>query len=709
MFLTESIVEQYLSPEEASRLDADAGLRADFIDAITRTEVPEFDEPELDTSFKTALVVVGLPVVASDKLAKLTKIVKGLFDKFGQSDLELPIDESTGKTYGMAIVTFAKAADANKALRGADRFKLDEQHIFRVYHVDDVPSFFEQSESSSAKDAASRFDRSDLRDFMADSQLREQLLVRFQSETNISWFDPLDSAKPMKLEYGGERDKQAGRIWCDGRVIWSPRGSYLATIHSGRGIVLWGGDKFQKKTRFVHATVGDVCFSESEEYVMLVARDLDDPEGVKIYNVMTGELCRALPMSLITNEEFAASQAQTALRTGPLDGNFSRSFYGFSWSASGAHLSKNVDGQLVVYEGPQFRAKLDSVGKLATAKYSASTAEFSPANDLLAIWTPEAANSPGRLAVVDVSTMREVASKTMFSTIPDRPVQILWHPAGEYVALRTARQVKGAKAGAQRKVAVGLDVLSLRQRNTAPFTVDLGADVSVKALAWEPTSGRMAALLETEVTKPGEEKKPRLVVWKFVGEKAEQVAELPLTQGSYSAISWSPQGSYMLLWDDKHMSGGDIMWCLLPIEGKQVEILRNDNHFLVNQVEWDASGRYLLTAVVQRMHDDSQGAFRYQQEASYTVWSFQGRQLHAFKKEKLWGVSWRPHCESALSHDDRRKAVGELKMREKAIEEDEEKIRGESKRTVQRAMQAKRDSYLAALDKVDAFYNARLA
>src|SRR5690242_12970973 len=50
------------------------------------------------------------------------------------------------------------------------------------------------------------------------------------------------------------------QVWCEGWTSWSPRGSYLATYHR-QGIVLWGGDAFERVGKFGHPHVQLVDFS----------------------------------------------------------------------------------------------------------------------------------------------------------------------------------------------------------------------------------------------------------------------------------------------------------------------------------------------------------------------------------------------------------------------------------------------------------------
>merc|ERR1711988_1922510 len=70
----------------------------------------------------------------------------------------------------------------------------------------------------------------------------------------------------------------------------------------------------------------------------------------------------------------------------------------------------------------------------------------------------------------------------------------------------------------------------------------------------------------------------------------------------------------------------------------------------LTDVQWDPSSRYVITAVVQPMKDQA-GGFKYQMEAGYSIWTFQGRSLYRCQKEKLWQVFWRPHPPSGLSDE----------------------------------------------------------
>lgn len=80
----------------------------------------------------------------------------------------------------------------------------------------------------------------------------------------------------------------------------------------------------------------------------------------------------------------------------------------------------------------------------------------------------------------------------------------------------------------------------------------------------------------------------------------------------------------------------------------KLEILHKDEHFMLTDVQWDPSSRYVITAVTQPMQNEI-GGFKYSMEAGFAIWTFQGRVLHRQQKEKLWQISWRPHPPSLLS------------------------------------------------------------
>ncbi|CAK0899790.1 unnamed protein product, partial [Prorocentrum cordatum] len=120
-------------------------------------------------------------------------------------------------TLGMVIVTFDTAEDADNAATALDGMSLDKSHTFKVVKMDKFDEIVNRDEDSTfrAVKSLSTFSRCDFREWLTDAKCREQLLMRYQAETEIYWHDTMNG-QPL-LCYGGEREKAAGKIWCDWR------------------------------------------------------------------------------------------------------------------------------------------------------------------------------------------------------------------------------------------------------------------------------------------------------------------------------------------------------------------------------------------------------------------------------------------------------------------------------------------------------------
>merc|ERR1719188_2708558 len=103
--------------------------------------------------------------------------------------------------------------------------QLDKSHKLKVIKMDVFKDMMaNRSQEFTPKKVLDTFDRRDFREWLSDKKCREQILLRYQTETEIYWHDTL-AGQPV-LCYGGERQKQGKKIWCDWLVQWSPMGSY---------------------------------------------------------------------------------------------------------------------------------------------------------------------------------------------------------------------------------------------------------------------------------------------------------------------------------------------------------------------------------------------------------------------------------------------------------------------------------------------------
>lgn len=65
-------------------------------------------------------------------------------------------------------------------------------------------------------------------------------------------------------------------------------------------------------------------------------------------------------------------------------------------------------------------------------------------------------------------------------------------------------------------------------------------------------------------------------------------------------------------------------------------------HFMASELEWDPSGRYVVSSV---------SYWRHQNDTGYYVWSFQGKLLQRELRDKFYQLLWRPRPPTLLSKD----------------------------------------------------------
>lgn len=83
--------------------------------------------------------------------------------------------------------------------------------------------------------------------------------------------------------------------WTDKFVSWSPKGTYLATLHR-QGVAIWGGKSWNRLQRFAHPNCINIDFSPNEKYLLTYGFVSDKDRVplcvVRIFDIRTGEVLR---------------------------------------------------------------------------------------------------------------------------------------------------------------------------------------------------------------------------------------------------------------------------------------------------------------------------------------------------------------------------------------------------------------------------------
>lgn len=385
-----------ITESDLTQKDLDSGLMewlSDHDESKDQEEIARYTENEapitLSTLFKSTVFVAGLPIVASEKFDRLCEVFRRILDKeFDKKKcdvqknykIEMPRDDNDS-TVGVAFLTFGNHFEAQRALRHINKLKLDVSHTLRAVMVDDFDLIVNDGANCVPAPKSVGFTREDIRSWWFEGErMREQYVIRYADQTEIHWFDPIESGP--SLIYSGERERAEGkRVWTDQKVEWSPNGSYLV-FYRRPGIALYGGPNFELKIRFEHRNVQQVSFSPGEEYLLTwdgTSGQEKHENSICIWHVITGELLATFPTPEMS----------------PKGGDFPH----FLWNHNGqyiARLNKCADGnEILVYKLPEMVLISDAEGKPAPLKYGAEKFDWSPTDDILSVVIPGTPDTPG--------------------------------------------------------------------------------------------------------------------------------------------------------------------------------------------------------------------------------------------------------------------------------------------------------------------------
>ncbi|KAK1442729.1 eukaryotic translation initiation factor 3 subunit B [Babesia gibsoni] len=594
----------------------------------------------LSTQFVSTLIVAGLPILPPDRYDRFCEVFCKILNKeFAKNrcdiqknyKLEVPKGENN-HTVGVAFLTFATHLEAKKALRYVNKLKLDLSHTLKATMVDDFDRIVSDDNKCVPPLKTFGFTREDLRSWWFDGgRMREQFVIRYADQTEINWFDPLES-EPT-LVYNGERERAEGkRVWTDQRVEWSRSGSYLV-FYRRPGIVLYGGPNFELKIRFEHHNVQQAMFSPGEDYLLTwdgtTAENKHD-HSICIWHVITGEMLASFPTPALS----------------PTDKEFPH----FLWNHNGkyiARLNQTDEGnEILVYTLPEMVLLSDADGKPAPLKYGAERFDWSPTDDILSIVIPGTADTPARLMLIEIPTRRELSARNVYNVVASA---MHWHPRGDCLCLRTTICKKTGKKG--RKQFSQLEIFRLRERNVPVDTIKI-EDALVRKLHWEEGGSKRFALpVRNEETGAGSIRFYRVLE---EGAARDTVLVTTLdTQPQFNHMQWSPCGNYFVV--ACLGSEGTLLFCTLN-DNDKVEVLFKDEHFMMNSMKWSSCGRYLATCVNVPMPTyngpASSDTFRYSAEAGFCIWTFQGRRLYLTRKENFYSFEFRPTPMSLIDKND---------------------------------------------------------
>ena len=612
---------------------------------------PKPNYPPLDKSFDRCVVITNLPKVPESKYEKLSKVVLKLVSRIGTlaqydgsddyNGFFMPKDDE-GNTVGCVFIEYTSSADAKKAIEVLQDYKFDKNHSIKVTLHERATQLATIEEGEFQQPEPEPFkERPNTMSWLEDTCQRDQFAIREGKETAVYWSD---GRSEPQVDYDGAREKKAGVNWCDYYVQWSPKGSYFATLVPSKGVILWGGEKFEKLGRFAAPGVDFVVFSPQENYMMTNNNNRNDPHALKIFSVQSGKCLRAFP--LYPKDFLDPDESEVSAIPPPP----------FQWSHDDKYLARMGKDLISVFETPSMKL----LDKRSLATDGIHEFQFSPKANIIAYWAPEHKNQPAHVDLIELPSRKKLRQKNLFNVTK---CSMVWQESGEYLGVKVTRHTKSKKTM--------FNNIELFRMNEPGIPVEmLDVKDAVMSFAWEPQGSRFAIIhaenpTSTKVNVTFYDMFKTLEPEKKKGKKGSSkekqiVAEVNLVETlegkQCNCIFWSPAGRTIILAALGDSASGTLEF--YDVDSKALVI---KEHYRANQVLWDPSGRTLVTTVSQPIGG---GHFKFAMDNGYILWTFQGKQLAQQSFEAFYQFQWRPR-EKLMKKDEIAEISKNIKKYEK--------------------------------------------
>ncbi len=625
----EEMEEEMASLEE--KLGAEDSYASDGDDA--EFEVTEDELPQLDASYDTVVVVIGIPVIPSSKVAKLNKLLLKIFKQFGKTltdkNMFMPFQKDKDKSLGSVYIEYDTVAEAKKCVANAQNYRLDKKHTFKIYMYNDMQKLLTVPDNYTGLPETKYQERDDLYEWLVDENSRDQFAIRQGKNTEIFWiFGP--TAQPPEVAYDGSRERAQNKTWCERQVTWSPNGTYFVTFHP-QGIVLWGGDTFEKVNRFVHFDVMEIQFSPNEQYIMTWnGNENKNDKSICLWDRRNGKLLKEFKYDIAVQGPWPC----------------------FSWSHDDKYFARKGRDLIMVYESETCSLLRDAEGTKRSLKApGVKDFKWSPCGydtkkggtmatggePVLAYWSPEneADSTPAsvKLHLLPSRKVLRYISRSMVDHI-----QLIWHPLGEYLCVQVKRHKKSKKT-----YYTNFEIFRMKDVHKEVAVEHFKQDEDVVQFQWEPVGTRFAYIYGNSAQRGNIDMYTMGEVGKK-GQSPKMEKIYTMENRQANRLFWSPMGNFLVIAGLDNINGQLEFW-----DADNESTMCTQEHFMCNLIAWDPSGRVCCTAVCQPMFGTM--SMRYQLENGFKLWTFQGAPMYDTQRQNFYSFEWRPRPRMLLSSE----------------------------------------------------------
>jgi len=545
-------------------------------------------KPRPDQSIENVVIVDNIPVTVSAKVLKLTNVLLKIFSKCGKIETHhIPLDENQ-KTKGYMFIVYKTGQEATNAISSCNGYKLDKTHCFAVNRLSDfehcmnIPEQWEEPSPEPYKPQVN------LKSWLCEPDCYDQFAI-VHGKTRTTGVHSCGQSQAIQVQ---QREN-----WTESHVKFSPKGSYLATCHK-QGIALWGGPDFTRVGRFLHPNVTYFQFSPCEKYFVTYSKTSftpEEPQNLIIWETRSCLNKRAFTLPVLNYWPY------------------------FKWSHDGQYFATITGDTLAIYATPSMKL-------LDNKKISVQNIRdflWCPSENWIAYWQSENKNIPARVTIMSVPDCVPISYKNLFSVTN---IAIYWQNSGNYLAVKVDRTIKNKKE--QENV---FEIFRLREKDIPVENFEIKSKVI--SLSWDPKGPRFALI-------QGEQGRTDVSFFK-IGEKILPIGKT-LVGKKCNCIKWSPLGQYCVLAGLNNISFDGVLefWDI----GSDTPTLMNEaNHFMVTNIAWDPTGRYVCSSNTYGGHSVENG---------YMMWNFQGSKLFEASLDNFIQFQWRPRPPSLLKEDD---------------------------------------------------------
>ncbi|XP_067006456.1 eukaryotic translation initiation factor 3 subunit B [Anabrus simplex] len=560
-------------------------------------------KPRESDGVESVVVVDGVPQVGPERIEKLSSVINKIFSKFGPIVNEYYPKNEQGHTKGYIFLEYSNPNHALEAVKTTNNYKLDKQHTFIVNLFTDFKKYEEIPDEWEPPEPQPYKDLGNLHYYMLEPDAYDQYFIITGNGSTVQVWQN-SAPEPTKLE---ERAR-----WSDTYIRWSPLGTYIATFHK-KGVALWGGSSFVQITRFSHNGVQFLDFSPCEKYLVTYSPHVEDHPGDQkkliVWDIRTG------------------LEKRTFVPDGPAVWPI------FRWSHDDKYFARIGEHMLSVYETPSFGLLDKKSIKIAGIR----DFSWSPSDNVLAYWMAEDKDVPARVTLLEIPSRNEIRSKNLFNVAD---CKMHWQKSGDYLCVNVNRYTKITKKDKDIKYSgmyYNFEIFHMREKQIPVDSVEIKE--TIHAFAWEPIGSKFAII-------HGEASNANV---SFYGVKTGQAPILlkRFEKKACNSLFWAPSGQFIVLAGLRNIGG-----TLDFVDTNDFTIMNSSEHYSACDVEWDPTGRYVVTSV---------SFWKVKVDTGYWLWSFQGKILKRFNIDTFCALSWRPRLPTLLSVEQQNQIKKNLK------------------------------------------------